>query len=239
MQAALNILGFPCYHGITLIANPHDTEIWNKALDAKFFGKGDNFDLEDWNRLLGNYGAVADLPAILFAEELLQCYPESKVVLVERDIEKWYRSFDEGIISSVWNPVIRLVAKLDTRFVGKLGSTADRWTMGWMEARSKEEMQMKARQKYRGHYEMVRSLTPPSRLLHFRLEDGWEPLCAFLGKPIPDIEFPRVNEAAALNEKVRLIAAQGIQNVVASYYLFIVLLIVLVATCSAIGLYQW
>ncbi|KAL9637118.1 MAG: hypothetical protein Q9204_002002 [Flavoplaca sp. TL-2023a] len=212
MRHALNILDFPCYHGIDLIANIRDTEAWNKALDAKFFGQGDKFTCDDWDKLLGNYSAIADLPAILFAEELLQCYPNSKVVLVERDIERWYKSFNEGIISSIWHPAIRIIARLDSRFVGKLASTSERWTTGWMEARSKSEMQVNARPKYKEHYEMVRRVTPSSRLLEFKLEDGWEPLCAFLGRPIPDIDFPRVNEAAALSEKIRLIAWKGIKN---------------------------
>ncbi|KAL8847471.1 MAG: hypothetical protein Q9221_007497 [Calogaya cf. arnoldii] len=235
MQLALNILGFPCYHGITLITNISDTEMWNSALDAKFFGKGEQFKRDDWDALLGNYGAIADLPAILFAEELLLCYPESNVVLVERDIETWYRSFDEGIISNVWNPVIRSIAKLDTRFVGKLGSTSERWTKGWMEADSKSEMQNNARRKYREHYEMVRRLTPPSRLLNFKLEDGWEPLCAFLGRPIPDIDFPRVNESEALGEKIRLIAVRGIKNTIRAYAMTIFSVIAVSGACWAVG----
>ena len=175
-------------------------------------GKESSSSAKTNDALLVNYGAVTDLPTILFAEELIRAYPESKVVLVERDIETWYRSFNEGIISPIWNPVIYTIAKLDTRFVGKLGSTSERCTKGWMEANSKREIQNNARRKYREHYEMVRRVTPPARLLNFKLEDGWEPLCAFVGRLIPDIDFPRVNESAALGEKVRLIAVKGIKN---------------------------
>jgi len=31
------------------------------------------------------------------------------------------------------------------------------------------------------------------RLLTYQLGDGWEPLCSFVGKPIPDIHFPKNN----------------------------------------------
>jgi hypothetical protein len=34
-----------------------------------------------------------------------------------------------------------------------------------------------------------------------KLSDGWEPLCKFLGKPVPDEPFPRVNDISAA-EKV-------------------------------------
>lgn len=30
-------------------------------------------------------------------------------------------------------------------------------------------------------------------VLHYKITDGWKPLCQFLGKPIPDVEFPNVN----------------------------------------------
>ena len=34
---------------------------------------------------------------------------------------------------------------------------------------------------------------PPDRLLVFNPSDGWEPLCSFLGVPVPQIPFPHVN----------------------------------------------
>jgi hypothetical protein len=42
---------------------------------------------------------------------------------------------------------------------------------------------------------MIRGLVPKERLLEWSAEDGWEPLCKFLGKPIPNQPFPRVNAA--------------------------------------------
>lgn len=46
------------------------------------------------------------------------------------------------------------------------------------------------------HCNMIRGLVPKERLLEWSVEDGWEPLCEFLGKPVPDEAFPRVNAAA-------------------------------------------
>lgn len=43
------------------------------------------------------------------------------------------------------------------------------------------------------HNEHVRRVVPKDRLLEFRVQEGWEPLCKFLGKPIPNEPFPRVN----------------------------------------------
>ena len=213
MAQALEILGYPTYHGVTLIANPSDAVYWNRALDAKYFGKGNMFTLSNWDSFLGSYAALTDLPAVAFAEDLINSYPNAKVVLVERDIDKWYRSFNEGIIQNVWNPTIRFIAKLDRKLVGRLGSVADRWTEGWMEAHSMQEMQQKARPKYREHYAMIEKIISSDRLLKFELSQGWDPLCKFLGRDIPNVPFPRTNEAAVLQEKIGLIARRGIWNI--------------------------
>jgi hypothetical protein len=43
---------------------------------------------------------------------------------------------------------------------------------------------------------MIRGLVPKERLLEWYIEDGWEPLCKFLCKPVPEVEFPHANAAA-------------------------------------------
>ncbi len=40
---------------------------------------------------------------------------------------------------------------------------------------------------------MIRGLVAKDRLLEWTVEDGWEPLCEFLGKDVPNEPFPHVN----------------------------------------------
>ena len=54
---------------------------------------------------------------------------------------------------------------------------------------------------YREHCAMVRGLVPADRLLEWSVEDGWEPLCKFLNKPVPKIPFPRTNDAVGMENK--------------------------------------
>jgi Sulfotransferase domain len=54
------------------------------------------------------------------------------------------------------------------------------------------------------HNEEVRRTVPADRLLEYRVGEGWEPLCAFLGVSVPDAEFPRLNDAAAFQERIGL-----------------------------------
>ena len=46
----------------------------------------------------------------------------------------------------------------------------------------------------------VRDSLPRERLLDFHPKMGWQPLCEFLGAPVPDLPFPRVNSRDEFDE---------------------------------------
>ena len=46
---------------------------------------------------------------------------------------------------------------------------------------------------YERHNADVRATADPARLIEWQPGDGWEPLCAALGVPVPDDPFPHVN----------------------------------------------
>jgi hypothetical protein len=187
-----------------------DTQLWHAALDAKYFTNPPQpITRTFWDSVLGHYGAVCDVPAVAFSGDLIATYPEAKVVLVEREIEAWYKSFDEAVIPHVFSPVIWAVARIDPFFVRPLEKIHQHWARGWFRADSREEMRGNARGVFREHYEMV---TPKERLLVFKLSEGWGPLCEFLGKEVPDVEFLRVNDTDAMTEKMRLVAWRGVKD---------------------------
>lgn len=206
MQAALETLGCqPTYHGYTPLNNIGQCAKWIRAFQAKYHNRGPLSTRDDWDDLLGNYQAVTDSPAICFAEELIKAYPEAKVVLVERDVEKWYRSF-ETMIEEMYNPIVNVLRVLDPQVLGPTATMYNyvyRDHKGFCRTDNKEELQKTARTLYREHYEHVRRVCPKERLLDFRLEEGWGPLCKFLGKDKPEVPFPRLNEGAALAERFK------------------------------------
>ncbi len=53
---------------------------------------------------------------------------------------------------------------------------------------------------YRAHAEDVRRTIAPERLLAYDVSQGWAPLCAFLGVPVPDAPFPRTNTTEEFRE---------------------------------------
>ena len=46
---------------------------------------------------------------------------------------------------------------------------------------------------FEAHNDYVKRNAPRDRLLVFEAAQGWEPLCRFLGCPVPDEPYPRVN----------------------------------------------
>ncbi|KXJ87161.1 P-loop containing nucleoside triphosphate hydrolase protein, partial [Microdochium bolleyi] len=208
MREALQILlGEPIYHALELFDHVDHCAQWTSAINAKFGDESNSARealVRNIDKLLplGDYAAITDVPAICFGEELVEAFPESKVVLVERDIETWYTSFDHTIMQGLWSPVNNFVAALDPWFLGPTAGVHHAWIKGWFKAGGLEEMRAGARGHYREYYAHVRKVTPPERLLEYKLGTGWEPLCEFLGRPVPDVPFPRVNESAAFDAKI-------------------------------------
>ena len=102
-----------------------------------------------------------------------------KVILVERDLEKWYGSFVvlmNGIFD--WSGVVMYALE---RFLGYAGlPVLQKSYLGYFRAKNKAEILEKARLVYHEHYERIRRLVPSERLLNYELGSGWKPLCDFL-----------------------------------------------------------
>lgn len=186
MNKAASILGYPSpYHFSSQLSNISDCDNWSTALEAKYWGKGPPPDKKFFDGMLGHCGAVTDAPCILFARELVEMYPEAKVVLWERDEEKWLKSW-LGLCEAAfgWGPWFASI--IDPGWAGRVGR------LGWFATevsagfgRSVREARVRSVGAYRSHLREVREVTPKERLLEFSLADGWGPLCEFLGKPVP------------------------------------------------------
>ena len=51
--------------------------------------------------------------------------------------------------------------------------------------------------------DQVKSEVPADRLLVWEVKEGWEPLCQFLGVPVPDQPFPRLNDTEEQQSRMR------------------------------------
>ncbi|KAI4616199.1 uncharacterized protein J4E87_008934 [Alternaria ethzedia] len=205
---ALEILGYQgVHHGIQAISSPIEWEFFSKACDAFYPSlptyTGAPFTRADWDVIFGPYEAVTDMSSF-FATQLIEAYPEAKLILVERDIDEWYDSMEAAIFSTTWG----LRADLVINVLGPLyglngGKTIRKIMLGFYGVRNVHEMRRIAKDRYRKHYAEIRAAVPAERLLEFRLEDGWKPLCEFLEKEVPEEPFPVKNKRDEHVKRVR------------------------------------
>ncbi|KAH7312802.1 NAD dependent epimerase [Rhexocercosporidium sp. MPI-PUGE-AT-0058] len=192
MRTAMKELGYvDTYHMMNCsIENPPDALMWMDALTAKYDGIGAPFTRSDWDQLLGNCQAVCDWPAVAFAKELIEAYPEAKVILTNRDVDSWHASTMRTVFWRVSDPELKYLHHFSWAagmYYPMLKKFFDTFFRGDFEHQGKEV--------FINHYNEVRSLVPKENLLEFRVQDGWGPLCEFLGQSIPTgSKFPNTND---------------------------------------------
>lgn len=177
LKEALEMLGFgPCHHMMEVFLNV-ETQVpfWDRV------AKGETVD---WNEALGAYNSACDWPTCTFYKELADYYPQSKVILSLRDPKSWYKSVLSTIMPAMKKPepgaTIRLPGIFGPILMGEKTFNNDF-----------SEANMIA--VYERHNEEVKRTIPKDRLLVFEAKDGWAPLCAFLGAPVPDKPYPNMN----------------------------------------------
>ncbi|PYH98980.1 NAD dependent epimerase/dehydratase [Aspergillus ellipticus CBS 707.79] len=197
LYVALKELGYTCYHMCECsLDNANDSMIlWRKALDAKYEGTGTAFKgKEDFDKMLWRYDAVTDVPCILFVEELLDAYPDAQIILTNREVGPWKCSLE-----STFYPIInmkrwKILEAVDKHYIAPylsiLRSSVEVWTGG------KNLDKQHLPDGFNAHYDLVRAAAKERgrEILEYRVQEGWQPLCQFLGKDMPDKAFPKVNE---------------------------------------------
>jgi hypothetical protein len=199
LYMALNQLGFPCYHMFELAknkANRSHFDFWQKVANAPAGVQ------HDWEKVFANYTAAVDNPACCVWQELLAANPDAKVILSlhPRGPDAWYHSTVETIYftETMWQ---FKVVKTVMPFGRKLGDMLTKlvWQrshQGTMNDRAK------ATAYYEQHAESVKSAVPNDRLLIFSADQGREPLCGFLGVPLPAGAFPEANDRAFFKKNI-------------------------------------
>lgn len=192
LKEALDHLGFgPTYHMTEVMATPRHKAVWRRAAAGVPV---------DWDDLFAGYRSTVDWPGARFWRELLRAYPDAKVVLSVRDPDRWYDSVRETIFR-MSGSFAAFAGLLYPPARGMHALTGDVIWNGTFAGRFADKEY--ALGVYRRHNDDVRAEVPGDRLLVFEVREGWEPLCAFLGVPVPDVPFPHVNDRESMNERVR------------------------------------
>jgi hypothetical protein len=192
LKRALERLGFgPCHHMEEVIRRPAEVPTWERA------ARGEKID---WKIFMRGWGSCVDFPSSLYYRELMDAFPDAKVVLTTREAASWYESMTQTIVP------------LMTRFPNRLVMPH----LPYLGAPARSMRDTSLRRELLDHFadkdhavamftarneEVVRAV-PAERLLVFQVSEGWAPLCKFLGVPVPDGPFPRVNDAAEFKKRV-------------------------------------
>merc|ERR1712235_179095 len=211
-SAALRVLGYNVADYIETLEFFGET--WQDFFDGKIDAKAvlDKYKEE-------GFDANQDFPGNFLWEELYQVSPAGqKVILTVRDSdEKWWKSWcgfftqeskrhaigdiNLGIILNKASEYGYMGPKFQVMFeVGKLVCSRylspalfdTKWSVQkQIEMVTREETRLK--RGYRKHNAYVIATVPKENLLVWNLKEGWEPLCKFLNKPIPNEPIPHDN----------------------------------------------
>ena len=183
LKLALEHIGFDrCYHMSEMIAQVRShLPLW---LDA---AKGN----PQWDTIFQGYQSSTDYPGCMFWRELMAQYPDAKVILTTRDPDRWFESVSETVFSEKHramfegNPMMAEFFRLTV--------------FGDIEDRLGDRARMV--EYFKAWNQAVVDEVPPEKLLVYAAGDGWEPLCAFLGVPVPPEPYPRVNSREEMTER--------------------------------------
>ena len=171
-----------CYHMIEVIQQPERARVWLEA------ARGEPVD---WKALMEGFQATVDWPGCVFWRELWEAFPDACILLTARDPRSWYESF-EATIGGVFRGARPAAGEEQNQMFAMLDAVVGQRSFG---GRTNEREHMI--ECYERHVEDVRASVPPDRLLVWEASEGWGPLCEFVGAPVPDEPFPRLNDRAA------------------------------------------
>ncbi|MBW8813687.1 MAG: hypothetical protein JF588_09705 [Caulobacterales bacterium] len=185
LKLALEQLGLgPCHHMVEVFMHPETVPLWVAA------GQGQG----DWDAIFAGYPSMVDHPGCIYWRELMDLYPDAKVLHTVRDPDQWFDS-TQATIFAPYSPATAPPPPMKAFF-----DTVHGWYRGDIHDR---DFMVKVFQR---HTEEVIATVPKDRLLVYEAGQGWEPLCEFLGVPVPASPYPRENSRQQFQDRM----AQGL-----------------------------
>ena len=193
LKTALEKLGFgKCYHMVEILKKSRHMKQWAEILRG---GKA------EWETLFSGYQSAVDWPVAAYYRDLMDAYPDAKVILTVRDPESWHRSIMTTLYQAQRRPLIQLT-RVSPPLYRFLTAMEHALWQGLFQNRLEEKAH--AINVFNRHIEEVKRVVPPERLLIFEARHGWEPLCSFLNVPVPvDQPYPHRHKGTAVRQFLR------------------------------------
>jgi hypothetical protein len=198
-KIALETLGLaPCYHMRDMMADlDKGVRLWRRAYDGG----------EPWGEVFGDARSTVDWPSASHWRELMDAYPDAKVLLSVRDHESWARSMQDTICQiyfgdSLLHHLAQARYHVDPAWKGWVDLMIDTFWSGRGPFADTEGNSTRMIEKAERWNQEVEATVPAERLLVWEPRDGWEPLCEFLGVDMPAEELPKVNDTDAFRDGI-------------------------------------
>ncbi|KAF9893394.1 hypothetical protein FE257_011826 [Aspergillus nanangensis] len=206
-QALATLLDGPTYHGGTQITLGHPDTITHWISILRDWLSNDKHQAQKTlHQILSGYAAIADAPGSQLIPELLELYPDAKVVCTVRDPDSWEKSLDNiRHVATLWFLGVVLLPLPGMRhFVTYIDCLEKQWVRLYGE-------RAPTRLTYEKHIRWLEEVVPPERLFFVDVKDGWGPLCQALGKDVPvGVPFPRVNDSDAIDMTAKYHIRRGL-----------------------------
>jgi hypothetical protein len=188
---ALEMLGLPCYHMRDMMSDLEGSvPQWRKA----FEGDG------DWDELFAGKESTVDWPAAWHYRELMDVYPDAKVLLSVRSADSWVQSMENTITQiffrdTLMHHLARAQYNIDPNYAAwidlltEMNFGDERGT--WRGTNGEPDKMAEAYERWN---QEVKDTVPADRLLVWDPKEGWEPLCEFLEVDVPEQPLPHVND---------------------------------------------
>jgi len=197
-KVALEMLGLaPCYHMVNVLGNLDEAQVWRRALDGE----------QPWDEVFDGFPATVDWPGSYFYKELVDFFPDAKVLLSVRDAEGWERSMRDTIWGLFYGDILirdlsSARTRVDAKWNGYIEMVSEMWHRSGLISAGAETDPESMKQAMEGFNDEVQQTVPVDRLLVWSVSDGWEPLCEFLELPVPETPFPRLNDSGEFVQRI-------------------------------------
>lgn len=204
------LLDGPTYHGGTqnTLGPEIDIKSWIKIL--RHWPAKNSSDkqliLNLLRERLDGFAAITDAPGSQLVPELMELYPDAKVICTIRDPDAWVKSM-AGVSSASTMWFLRFVLfPLPTLrfFVDYISVLRHQWLYLYGES---EPATMVT---WERHIAWLKEIVPADRLIFFDVKQGWGPLCTVLGKKVPDEPFPNINDGQAIDRLAKRSVQRGL-----------------------------
>ena len=179
--------------GYTAVHDDEQVEL----TDIYHYWDEDIIDGDQFHDILGQRGYNATFKTASY--KWVAQHPEVKAILTVRDSPE---SYVKSYLTAA--PFVGMMHQFPFSWMPTVQELQDSFDAEWKDeatgGRPEEFLNPSVlREAYVEYNYKVQTTIPAERLLTFNVKEGWEPLCDFLGVPVPDgIPFPHVHTRAKL-----------------------------------------